>query len=38
MEDAAILLEIFNDDKDDEEREGEDSGKHLVIASDSHRE
>jgi len=35
VEDAAILSAIFNDD---EEREREDSGKHLVIASDLHRE
>jgi len=30
VEDAAILLAIFNDDKDDKEWDREDSGKHLV--------
>jgi len=38
MEDAAILSAIFDDDEDDKEREGEDSGKDLVVASDSHWE
>jgi len=35
VQDTAILSAIFDDD---EEREGEDTGKHLVVASDLHQE